>query len=167
MENSWKHINEVLEQNAEFLQDFLVDEIINEGLLKTGNLAQSVKVVPMQDTSKNETTYNITMNDYGYYQDSGVQGSGANRRYSPNPESYYSPTIFKFRKPSIPWKPRTIFSFQAARSIAQDGLKPRPFIKEALMKFEKKVGEDLEEAGIQDIQDNMTILFMKSGAKLS
>jgi len=167
MEFNWDNIEESLEQNAEFLQDFLVDEIIKEGLLKTGALGKSVNVIALKDETKNETTYNVSMKDYGFYQDSGVMGSGPNKRYSPNPESYYSPTIFKFKKPSIPWRPRTVFSVPAAISIAQNGLRPRPFIKEAFARFEEKVGKDIPDAGYQDVDDNMTTLFMKSGAKVN
>jgi hypothetical protein len=165
MEFNWDNINESVKQNAQYLEDFLQDEIIKEGLLKTGNLAGSVKVLGRTDDRTNETTFTITMNDYGFYQDSGVYGQGQENRVIANSMSYFTPG--RFRKPTIPWAPRTKFSFAAARSIAQKGLKPRPFILEALTRFEKKVGDDLEQATKLDVEDALGKIFMKSGAKLS
>ena len=165
MNFNWDNINESVEQNAQFLEDFIQDEIIKEGLLKTGNLASSVRVVGRTDDNTNETTFTITMNDYGFYQDSGVYGQGLENKVVANPISYFPPG--RFKKPTLPWAPRTKFSFAAARSIAQKGLKPRPFILEALTRFEKKVGDDLEQATQLDVEDALGTIFMKSGAKIS
>ena len=165
MDFNWDNINDSVEQNAQFLEDFIQDEIIKEGLLKTGNLAGSVRVLGRTDDRTNETTFTISMNDYGFYQDSGVYGQGLENKVVANPISYFPPG--KFKKPTIPWAPRTKFSFAAARSIAQKGLKPRPFILEALTRFEKKVGDDLEQVAGLDVEDALGTIFMKSGAKIS
>ena len=171
MNFNWDNINESVEQNAQYLEDFLQDEIIKEFISKskkyrgTGNLAGSVRVLGRTDDRTNETTFTITMNDYGFYQDSGVYGQGLENKVVANPISYFPPG--RFKKPTLPWAPRTKFSFAAARSIAQKGLKPRPFILEALTRFEKKVGDDLEQATQLDVEDALGTIFMKSGAKIS
>jgi len=156
------NINKTLLQSSQFLQDFLIDEIIKENLLRTGNLARSVVVVPSQ--KEDTTQYNITMAEYGYYQDSGVKGSGKSTNFIPNPESFFKAGTFKSR--TIPWKPRTPFSFPAARSIAQNGLMPRPFINDSLNRFEDKLGEDLNTAGELDIEGTIGSMVIKNGGTI-
>lgn len=159
-----ENINNELKQNSQFLQDLLVDEIIKENLLKTGKLAQSIQVNGKEE--KDGVEYTIEMLEYGFYQDSGVRGVGSNRRFSPNPESYFSAGTFSFKKPTIPWKPRTIFSFPAAKSIAQEGLRPRPFISEALKRFEEITFKTIEGAGVLDVEDKIGEIVVKNGGTI-
>lgn len=155
-------INETLKQNSQFLQDLLVDEIIGENLLRTGNLARSVVVTTSQKDER--TSYNISMAEYGYYQDSGVRGSGKSTNFTPNPESFFKAGTFKSR--TIPWKPITQFDFPAARSIAQNGLMPRPFINDALDRFEEILQEDIDRSGELDLEGAIGNMVIQNGGTI-
>jgi len=150
----YKNVKEVLQQGAQFLEDNLVDGIINEGLLKTGTLGRSVKV-DFND-SNNEYSYTIKMEEYGFYQDSGV--SGIKRLQPTNPESYYSPG--QFRSAVIGGD----LPFAVRKSIAQKGFRPRPFIIPAVNRTIQNIQEPLTNAGAQDIDIEINELFMKNGA---
>ena len=149
-----KNIREVLEQGAQFLEDNLKDGIINQNLLNTGTLARSVNVVYRDD--QKEPSYTIKMEDYGFYQDSGV--SGTKRPISPNPESYYEPG--QFRSVVIGGN----LPFAVRKSIAQKGFRPRPFIIPAVQRTIQNMEKPLTEAGAEDIDIEINELFMKNGA---
>ena len=158
------NINKTLKQNEQFLKDFIVDEIIQKGIVKTGVLARSVEVVGNEN--QDGISYAITMPEYGYFQDSGVKGRVGPKNgkgfTTPNPKSFFSPgTGFKS---IIPWKPRTPLPFPAALAISQRGIEQRPFINYALDRFEEKLGKDIESEGIKDIQGNIEGILVKEGA---
>ena len=149
-----KNIREVLEQGAEFLKDNLVDGIINQGLLKDGNLGRSVKVQYTDD--KKEPSYLIQMEDYGYYQDSGVKGTKS-WNFAPQ-ESYFEPGQFRSKVigGNLP--------FAVRKSIAEKGFRPRPFIIPAVQRTIQNMEKPLEDAGVEDIFDNIDTFATKNGA---
>lgn len=154
-----KNIREVLEQLAQFLQDNLKDGIINKGIFKTGTLANSVQVKYNDD--EKEPSFSLTMEKYGFYQDSGVMGT--KEKFTPNPESLFDPGQF----PSIiPWKPRTNLPFPVAKSIAEKGFSPRPFIVPAVNRSVENYSDKLLEAGAEDINEEIIELFKLNGAKV-
>jgi len=152
-----KNLREVLKQGAQFLEDNLKDGIINEGLLKTGKLGRSVNVEYRDD--QQEPSYTIKMEDYGFYQDSGV--SGTQRKFSPNPESLFNPGQFTS---IIPWKPRTNLPFPVAKSIAEKGFRPRPFIVPAVNRTIENMTQPLTDAGAEDLDIEINELFTQNGA---
>lgn len=149
-----KNIREVLKESAQLLEDNLKDGVINQNLLKTGTLGRSVQVMYRDDNQ--EPSYTIKMEDYGFYQDSGV--SGTKRPISPNPESYYEPG--QFRSVVI----GGTLPFAVRKSIAEKGFRPRPFIVPAVQRTIDKMSEPLTEAGAEDIDIEINELFMKNGA---
>jgi hypothetical protein len=148
------NIKKVLKQGAQFLEDNLVDGIINEGLMKRGTLARSVQVIYRDD--QNQPSYTIKMEDYGFYQDSGV--SGTKRAQPTNPESLYSPG--QFRSVIIGGD----LPFAVRKSIAQKGFRPRPFIIPAVNRTIGLLEKPLTEAGSEDIDIEINELFTKNGA---
>lgn len=159
-----ENINKTLKQNQQFLKDFIIDEIINRGIVKTGTLARSVEVMATENDEG--ISYAITMPEYGYFQDSGVKGRvgpmGGKGFTSPNPKSFFAPgTGFTS---IIPWKPRSPLPFPAALVVSQRGIAPRPFINYALDRFEEKIGKDIEAEGVKDIQNNIQGILVKEGA---
>jgi len=134
---------EILEQAGERLVDILQDNIIQEGLYKTGALVQSVKY---QVTDDNNPTLSIKMKDYGVYQDSGVNGTGQ-PKYPANPESLYEPGQFKNRV---------------------SGFRPRPFITKSYKQLmDNFLDEALLKAGEEDIEKTIQATFTKNGAILT
>lgn len=151
----FENIKGVIKQGAQFLQDSLVDGIINQGLFKTGKLAKSVKV-EYKENNEDIPTLAITMEPYGYYQDSGV--SGTQQAITPNPESYFDPG--QFRSITIGGN----LPFAVRKSIAQKGFRPRPFITPAVNRTIQYLEQPLIEAGINDIEIELDNFATKNGA---
>lgn len=150
-----EEVNKVLKEAQRRLQEALVDGIINQGLLKTGTLANSVRVV-LDEKNKELITY---MEDYGLYQDSGI--SGTKNIQSPDDRSLYNPGKFKSKVigGSLP--------FGARVSIAQKGFRPRPFIVPSYDRVaEQYLDEALLEAGEMDINKDITNIFLTNGGKV-
>jgi len=149
-----EEVVKVLHEGARRLQEALVDGVINQKLLKTGTLANSVR------TQVDETNLEITtfMEDYGVYQDSGI--SGTKKVQSPNDRSLYSPG--KFKSPVIGGN----LPFGARVSIAQQGFRPRPFIVPSYDRVaEQYLDEALLNAGEIDINNDITNIFLMNGGK--
>ena len=148
------NIRKVLKQLSQFLQDNLKDGVINQGLFKTGKLANSVKVVYNDDAK--EPNFSLTMENYGFYQDSGV--SGTVRKFGANPESLFSPGQFKSKTigGSLP--------FAVRKSIAEKGFRPRPFIIPAVNRSIANYSDKLLEAGAEDINEEIINAFKLNGA---
>ena len=151
-----KNIREVLEQLAQFLQDNLKDGIINKGLFKTGKLANSVKVNYSDDDK--EPRFSLSMENYGFYQDSGVNGTKSG--FTPNPESLFEPGQFKSKVigGSLP--------FAARKSIAEKGFRPRPFIVPAVNRSVENYSDKILEAGGEDINEEILNSFKLNGATI-
>ena len=150
-----KNIKKVLRDNTDLLKSALVDGIINKGILNTGKLAQSVMVTP-SDKDEDEAGFNITMENYGFYQDSGVMGT--KQKFSPNPESLFNPGQFKKKTIGGP------LPFAVRKSIAEKGFRPRPFIVPAVLRLLQNLEPDLVEAGGEDINEEIKDLFKMNGA---
>lgn len=150
-----KNIREVLKQGAQFLEDNLKDGIINQNLLKSGGLGRSVNVTYNDDDK--EPSYTISMEDYGYYQDSGVKGTKG-WRYTPNQQSYFEPGQFRSKVigGTLP--------FAVRKSIAEKGFRPRPFIQPSVDRTIQNLEKPLTEAGVDDINIEVYELFTKNGA---
>ena len=151
-----KNIREVLQNSTTMLRDVLVDGILNQGLLKTGRLANSVQVSYEDDEV--EPNFRITMEDYGIYQDSGV--SGTRSGYGMNPESFYSPGKFKSKVIGGP------LPFVVRKSIAEKGFRPRPFIVPSVRKLLQNLQPELIQAGADDIDLEIKELFKTNGAAI-
>lgn len=157
-----KAIRKVLQNTAINLQDALKDGVIKQGLLKSGKLANSVQVTFRDDADK--PAFDITMEDYGYYQDSGV--SGTKVQITNNPAlSLFAPG--KFTSKTVPWKPRTNLPFAVAKSIAEKGFRPRPFIIPSVENYINFVTPELEEAGVEDIEEFVTEQITLNGGNVS
>jgi hypothetical protein len=148
------NVNEVLREYARVLEEALVDGIISEGLLKTGELGKSVRV----SFDENNSEFSISMKDYGFYQDSGV--SGIRERVPSNPESLFDPGQFRSKVIGGP------LPFPVKKSIAQKGFRPRPFINTAVSRTTEQLTEPLTEAGAIDVDEMVLDIFKTNGAKV-
>jgi len=143
---------EVLRDAARRLEEALVDGIISQKLLKTGELGRSVSVRLDEQNQK----FIIVMNDYGLYQDTGV--SGLKIKQPANPESLYDPGQFRSSVIGGP------LPFPVRKSIAQKGFRPRPFIQGSVDKVVEQFMEPLADAGVEDINNEIIQIFIKNGA---
>ena len=152
-----EEINKVLKEAQRRLQEALVDGILNQKLLKTGTLANSVRVT-YDEKNQELITY---MQDYGMYQDSGI--SGTKQVQSSNDRSLYKPGKFKDSTKMIGGN----LPFGARVSIAQKGFRPRPFIVPSYDRVvEQYLDEALVDAGETDIDTSITNIFLTNGGKV-
>ena len=138
------NIEKIVKQAAPLYADSVRDSAISEGLFKTGKLAQSYssQVVVRNNTIKIQ----ILGEDYGVYQDTGV--SGTKKSYTKAAESLYAPGQFKSKVIGGP------LPFAVRKSIAENGLRPRPFIQSGIDRVTNNfLIPKGEEAGIEDIEN--------------
>jgi hypothetical protein len=150
------NIKKVLKDNVVMLEAALKDGIINKGIINTGKLGRSVQVKPAQERDDNQAGFSISMEDYGFYQDSGVMGT--KQKFSPNPESLFNPGQFKKKTIGGP------LPFAVRKSIAEKGFRPRPFIVPAVKRLLQNLEPELVEAGGEDINEEIKDLFKMNGA---
>jgi len=142
MANELSNIGKVMSDATQLYEDSVRDSAIAEGLFKTGRLANSVQAQLIESEGKYQIQ--VSMEDYGVYQDSGIQGikgsiSADNRSLFP-PGQFKSKTIGG----NLP--------FAVRKSIAERGLRPRPFINAGQERVSNNyLAPKLEEAGVKDV----------------
>ena len=113
-----------------------------------GKLRNSVKYKTVQ--TNEGIGLERSMNDYGNYLDSGVRGTKS--KYAKNPQSFFN--IGQFVKPII--SKQSGLPFAVRISIAQNGLKPKPFINPSISNVMGGKGLDiLEEAAVKEVMINI------------
>ena len=159
MAENFKNIQEVIEQAATLLVEAMKDGAISQDLFATGKLAQSI-------TSQTEFKdgvfgFQIFMEDYGVYQDSGFFRTPGKR---PQLEPIISWLQRKRITPPEGMSVRT-FAFLIQRKIGKQGayVKARPFIQPAVNSVVNNfLAPKLEEAGAKDIEYSIEISIGKN-----
>ena len=135
-------IAKVVKQAAPLYAESVRDSAMEEGLFKTGNLASSYSATVTE--RGNKIAIQISGEDYGVYQDSGV--NGLSKSWPAAGESLYPPGQFKSKVIGGP------LPFAVRKSIAENGLKPRPFIQRGIDRVTNNfLIPKAEEAGVDDI----------------
>jgi len=143
MADEFKNIENVMERGAQLYADAIRDSAIQQRLFKTGQLAQSIQGETYSREGK--IGIQVSMEDYGLYQDSGI--NGIKQTVPKSGYSFYPPGQFRSKVIGGP------LPFAVRKSIAENGLKPRPFIVRGLTQVtENFLVPQLTEAGVQDIE---------------
>ena len=143
MADEFKNIEKVMERGAQLYADAIRDSAIQQRLFKTGQLAQSIQGETYSRQGK--IGIQVSMEDYGLYQDSGI--NGIKQTVPKSGYSFYPPGQFRSKVIGGP------LPFAVRKSIAENGLKPRPFIVTDLTQVtENFLVPQLTEAGVQDIE---------------
>jgi len=143
MADEFKNIEKVMERGAQLYADAIRDSAIQQRLFKTGQLAQSIQGETYSREGK--IGIQVSMEDYGLYQDSGI--NGIKQTVPKSGYSFYPPGQFRSKVIGGP------LPFAVRKSIAENGLKPRPFIVRGLTQVtENFLVPQLTEAGVQDIE---------------
>jgi len=109
-----------------------------------GSLKNSVKYKVVK--TNDGTGLERSMNDYGNYVDAGVRGTKS--KYAKNPQSFFD--IGQFNKPII--SKASGLPIPVRISIAQKGLKPKPFINPSISSVMGGEGMDiLEQALVKEV----------------
>ena len=141
--SDFQNIENVMEQGAQMYADAIRNSAIEERLFKNGTLARSIQGETYSREGK--IGIQVSMEDYGIYQDSGI--SGIKQKVPRNGQSFYPPGQFRSKVigGTLP--------FAVRKSIAEKGLKPRPFIVKGLTQVtENFLVPQLTEAGVKDIE---------------
>ena len=143
MSKDLPNITNVMKEATQLYEDSVRDSAIQEGLFKTGRLANSIQ----SELKENDTKFQIqvSMEDYGIYQDSGI--NGVRGSVAADNRSLYPPGQFKSKTigGNLP--------FAVRFSIAQNGLKPRPFIVGGQERVTNNyLVPKLNDAGVKDIE---------------
>ena len=117
-------------------------EMGNRAPRNTGRLANSYRGVAKFEQGK--FIIEVYGEDYGIYLDSGVNGTKS--PINPNNRSLNPPGQFKSKVIGGP------LPFAVRFSIAQNGLKPQPFLQDAIDVVNSSFIADLEEAGVKDVE---------------
>jgi hypothetical protein len=128
----------------------------------SGNLLNSIKGSPVKVT-QNSLQFNISMADYGTFQDKGV--SGTEKKYN-TPYTYRDkmpPTRaldgWTVRKGIAPrdekgrFLKRKTLTFLIARSIYRNGIKPSLFFTTPFKRYVKDLPEEIAEAFALDVEE--------------
>ena len=143
MADEFKNIEKVMERGAQLYADAIRDSAIQQRLFKTGQLAQSIQGETYSRQGK--IGIQVSMEEYGLYQDSGI--NGIKQTVPKSGYSFYPPGQFRSKVIGGP------LPFAVRKSIAENGLKPRPFIVRGLTQVtENFLVPQLTEAGVQDIE---------------
>ncbi len=154
MANEFENIEKVVEQASELYVNAIRNSAIEERLFKTGKLVQSIQGKTYN--KENKVGLQISMEDYGIYQDSGVNGT--EQPVPRSNQSLYPPGQFKSKTIGGPKE----WSFVGRRAVAENGLKPRPFIVQGLRQVtENFLVPNLNEAGVKDIENYIELSVEK------
>lgn len=145
---------EFLEEAGRILVDALQDEIISEGLVKSGELARSPRFKVQLINGNPELL--VFIEDYGFYQDSGVQG----RRGGVSSNSKSFTPLREFTSEVIGGP----LPFPVRFSIAQKGLKPRPFIMNAYDRAIRWMNKNIDKPNEAMIDASIAKIFSTNGA---
>jgi hypothetical protein len=148
---------EFLEEAGRILTDALRDEIINEGLLNSGELARSPRFKVQLINGNPELV--VFIEDYGFYQDSGVRGT--EQSVPQSGESFFPPGQFRSKVIGGP------LPFPVRFSIARKGLKPRPFINKAYDRAIQWMDKNIDKPNEAMIDANIAKIFSTNGAVVS
>ena len=141
--SDFQNIENVMEQASKLYADAIRNSAIEERLFKSGQLARSIQGETYSRQGK--IGIQVSMEDYGIYQDSGI--NGIKQQVPKRGESFYPPG--QFRSKTIGGN----LPFAVRKSIAEKGLKPRPFIVKGLTQVtENFLVPQLTEAGVKDIE---------------
>lgn len=144
----------VVSNNLQNYVNSLTDKVKAGAPISSGALKSSIKSEIIQ--SGNTILINLSMADYGYYQDQGVDGTkkswGAPFKFSKMPpssklDSWIVRNGIAPRNSSGQFTSRKGLSFVIARSIMENGIRPKNFIEPVIDKgmegIANIVGEDL------------------------
>lgn len=148
---------EFLENAGRIITEAMTDEIIAEGLVNSGQLARSPRFKVQLVNGNPELQ--IFLQDYGFYQDSGVRGT--EKGVPQDRKSFNPPGQFRSKVIGgpLPYPVRFV--------IARDGIKPKPFINEAFDRGIKWMDENIEDSNTEMINRQVQELFSQNGAIVS
>lgn len=155
----WTNTMKVLEEFGAYFRNLLQDKIIEEDMIASGELLNDLDYIVEQ--GENEWTVSVKIKDYFKFLDEGTAPAGAFK----NPGWKAYPFVRKWIeiKPVYPevdsaGKTPSVdqLAFLITRSMKENGIEPRevwePTVKEAIDKWEQKIGDAVLEDMGTDIE---------------
>jgi len=141
-------IKALMNRTGELITDKMIDTLISNGSLATGQLARGISY-EVVDTPEGGVT-RISIPEYGKYVD---EGRRAGAKMPP-----VQPIIdwVKVKRISTPQYTTEQMGWAIAKSIAKKGIRPKPFIENSIQFVLTNFTEELTQAGAEDINNIIT-----------
>ena len=139
----------VIERTTDRLRELTINELFEQNANATGQLAQSIKYVPVSADGGN-TAIAIEMEEYGFILDSGR--GGAQRESG---QSWQPKLVSWIKAKGIKPKPGVTveqLSYAIYNSINRKGYKAKPFIDSAVTTYQQQFADEYAEATADDIE---------------
>lgn len=145
-------IKALMDRTGELITDKMIDTLISNGSLATGQLARGIAYQTVE--KEGEITTQITIPQYGIYVDKG-------RRPGKMPP--VQPIIDWVRVKRIQTRQITTeqMGWAIAKSIAKKGIRPKPFIQNSIDFVLANFTQELTQAGAEDINNIVIAEFKK------
>jgi hypothetical protein len=140
--------DKVIERTTDRLRELTINELFEENANATGQLAQSIKYVPIK--SEGNTAIALEMEDYGFILDSGRGGAkkADGQSWQPNLVQWIKAKGIK-PKPGVTIEQ---LSYAIYNSINRKGYKAKPFVEQAIAAYDAVFADEYAEATANDIE---------------
>jgi len=141
--------DKVIERTTDRLRELTINELFEENANATGQLAQSIKYVPIKSEGGN-TAIALEMEDYGFILDSGRGGAkkADGQSWQPNLVQWIKAKGIK-PKPGVTIEQ---LSYAIYNSINRKGYKAKPFVEQAIAAYDAVFADEYAEATANDIE---------------
>ena len=137
-----------MNRTGELITDKMIDTLISNGSLATGQLARGISYEVLE--TPQTTTLQISIPGYGEFVD---KGRRVGAKMPP-----VQPIIdwAKVKRISTPQYTTEQMGWAIAKSIAKKGIRPKPFIENSIQFVLTNFTQELTQAGAQDINNIIT-----------
>ena len=146
-------IKALMDRTGELITDKMIDTLISNGSLATGQLARGIAYQTVE--KEGEITTQITIPQYGIYVDKGRKPGAKMPPVQPIIEWV---RVKRIKTPQITTEQ---MGWAIAKSIAKKGIRPKPFIQNSIDFVLANFTEELTQAGAEDINNIVIAEFKK------
>jgi len=146
-------IKALMNRTGELITDKMIDTLISNGSLATGQLARGISYQVLE--TEDGIITKITIPGYGEFVD---KGRRAGAKMPP-----VQPIIdwVRVKRIKTPQYTTEQLGWAIAKSIARKGIRPKPFIENSIQFVLNNFTQELTEAGAQDINNIVIAEFNK------
>lgn len=145
-------IKALMDRTGELITDKMIDTLISNGSLATGQLARGISAQTVE--TENGVTTQITIPGYGQFVDQG-------RRRGKMPPVQPIIDWVRVKRISTPQYTTEQLGWAIAKSIAKKGIRPKPFIENSIQFVLNNFTQELTQAGAEDINNAVIAEFQK------
>jgi len=145
-------IKALMNRTGELITDKMIDTLISNGSLATGQLARGIAYQVVEN--EEGTNLQITVPGYGQFVDQG-------RRPGKMPPVQPIIDWVRVKRIRTPQYTTEQMGWAIAKSIAKKGIRPKPFIENSIQFVLQNFTQELTQAGAEDINNQVIAEFQK------